>query len=606
MLTPGTVFAGYTIERTLGNGGMGEVYLARHPRLPRSDALKLMSEQLSRSDVYRRRFSSEADIACQVKHESVVRVFDRGEDGDRLWIAMEYVEGRDLAETLLAERRLSPHRAVALLERIAAGLDSIHARGLLHRDVKPGNILVSRDVSGPERAVLTDFGIAKSAADSLGLTGVGDLVATLHYAAPEQFQLHSDQLDRRVDVYALGCVFYEMLTGQVPLEGDSVVSFWQVLQSDTAVAPSRLVAGLPAQLDAVIAKALAKDRDQRYETAGELAIEARAAIAELSLQAVLGGVVPAAPTVIATSGAAGTGYYGSSALPAGLPPLMPPAPSGAPSPPSRRKRGWLIGAVAAAVVLVAAAVTVTVLVLGARERPGMPGGVTVVAGRGTVTVEWTTSTGKVDHYVIYRDGKPVAPSVRGTSFKDKLKDTSPHRYKVVAVDKGGNMSAPSIERLVAAQVRELTPVEDALRAKLPAGLVEASSCEPILFGFDARVNVAISCKPEAGQAVAAPAKLPQTIEVFSTASADSLTAVLAAEITKHAAQPGNCSATPQHGTWNYTETPTVINGQIICYTGARSYLLWSYENEHFYVRISASASYQGLLAYWQDAALHVP
>ena len=218
---------------------MGDVYLARHPRLPRSDALKLMSEELSRNEVYRQRFSAEADIASQIQHDSVVRVYDRGEDDGRLWLAMEYIDGRDLADILAAEGRLPPERAVALVERVAAGLDAIHSRGLLHRDVKPANILVARDVLGDERALLTDFGIARSAADSLGLTGVGDIVATLHYAAPEQFELRSGELDRRVDVYALGCVLYEMLTGRVPLMGDSVAAFWQrdAVRDPTAAEP---------------------------------------------------------------------------------------------------------------------------------------------------------------------------------------------------------------------------------------------------------------------------------------------------------------------------------------------------------------------------------
>jgi serine/threonine protein kinase len=214
MLPPGSDFAGYRIECPLGRGGMADVYLARHPRLPRSYALKLMSEELSRNEVYRQRFNSEADIACLVQHESVVRVYDRGEDDDRLWLAMEYVKGPDLAHIIRSEGHLTPERSVALLERIAAGLDAIHALGLLHRDVKPANILVGNDDLGAERALLTDFGIAKSAADSLGLTGVGDVVATLHYAAPEQFELRSGELDRRVDVYALGCVLHEMLTGK--------------------------------------------------------------------------------------------------------------------------------------------------------------------------------------------------------------------------------------------------------------------------------------------------------------------------------------------------------------------------------------------------------
>jgi serine/threonine protein kinase len=696
MLTPGSVFAGYRIERTLGRGGMGDVYLARHPRLPRSDALKLMSEELSRSEVYRQRFSSEADLACMVQHDSVVRVYDRGEDDNRLWLAMEYIEGPDLAQILAAEGRLTVGRSVALLERIAAGLDAIHAHGLLHRDVKPANILVTRDVLGAERALLTDFGIAKSAADSLGLTGVGDIVATLHYAAPEQFELRSNELDRRVDVYALGCVLYEMLTGQVPLQGDSVAAFWAVMQSETPPPPSRIVAAIPPRLDAVVAKALSKRREDRYESAGELARAAHAAVENAPPTHV---PPPAAQTTIsAPSPAAGSGPFrltlrrgdprvvggshvfgpietprlapqdaqrvgwlvnaanffnlpvaltGGSAQSASLtvespdrfhnvawagepPPALaelvreverlsggqalPPQATAAPAPdgPTQgkaqqrkgKKRWFIAGGVA--VVIAAAAVTTVLLVSGKKAVPGVPGGVSVAAGRGTVKVDWTASSGKVDHYVIFRDGKPVGAFVTGTSFTDTVPDTQRHSYTVQAVNAKGTTSALSAAAATAAEIRELNPAENALLAKLPTTLVDTSSCKPILAGVNPNLNIAIACNPKPGQTVTAPGKVPTVVNVYAAANATKLKAALSADAVAHGAKPGSCTGVPQRGTWNFTETPNVVNGQIICYRTTQSSLLWSYDAKLFYVKISTTASYQSLLTYWQDAPLHLP
>jgi serine/threonine protein kinase len=692
MLTPGSDFAGYRIERTLGRGGMGDVYLARHPRLPRSDALKLMSEELSSNEVYRQRFSAEADIACMVQHDSVVRVYDRGEDDGRLWLAMEYVEGPDLAQILASEGHLSPERAVALLERIAAGLDAIHALGLLHRDVKPANILVARDVLGAERALLTDFGIAKSAADSLGLTGVGDIVATLHYAAPEQFELRSGELDRRVDVYALGCVLYEMLTGKVPLEGDTVAAFWQVIQSQTPLPPSDLVAGIPSGLDAVVEKALRKSRDDRFASAGELARAARAALdtapatyvpsaaAQTTISAPPSGPVrgpfrltvrrtdPRVAGGLRTHGPLETpqlsahdaqrvswlvGAANFFSLPASLTGGLVQAASltvesperfhsvaweGEPPPalgelvreverlskgsvqedghapdlplPKRQTmansaKPWLLGA-AGAVVIAAAAVVAVVLLTGSKPVPGVPGGVSVVAGRGTVTVSWTASSGKVDHYIIYRDGKPVAPSVNATSFTDKVADTNSHKYTVQAVNSKGTTSAMSLVSVVTADVRELSAAENALLAKLPTELVDTASCRPVLAGVDPGLNLALTCGPKPGQTVTAPGKVPELVQVFAASSLAKMQAALTREISGHGAKGGSCAGVPQHGTWNFTETPTIANGQIICYRTTKSSLIWSYDKQLLYVKISTSSPYQSLLTYWQDASLHLP
>ncbi len=701
MLTPGAQFAGYRVERILGRGGMGDVYLARHPRLPRSDALKLISEELSRNEVYRQRFSAEADIASQIQHDCVVRVYDRGEDDGRLWLAMEYIDGRDLAEILTAESRLSPDRAVALCERIASGLDAIHSRGLLHRDVKPANILVARDLVGEERALLIDFGIARSAADSLGLTGVGDIVATLHYAAPEQFELRSFELDRRVDVYALGCVLYEMLTGQVPLVGDSVADFWRVMQSQTPLPASERVAGISGDLDSVLAKALSKQRESRYGSAGELARAARLALAGAPtlvtappspFQAAPGSPAPGAGSdgpyrvvlqredldahggsrkwgpistpelssteaqrlrwliltsnvfsfpsrLVGGSGANQTltvespgrvhnvSWVGQpppklmdlvadierlgEAASASRPPVAaaaapgPPAPSAAGGPKRGNRR--LLVAGLALIVVIAAAVVIPILLLGKKPVPGVPQALRGTPGRGTVTLTWQRGSGTTDHYVVYRGDDVIAPTVTATTFTDKLTNTQPHTYAVQAVNAKGTQSALTPPLRIAAQVRPLNAGELALVAKLPPNLVNKPSCLPILSGVNVNLNVAITCGPGAGQSPPAPGVVPKTVEAYGANSITQLEAALKNEINTHGAKSGACTATPQQGTWNFTETPKILNGQIVCYVvEPNSYLLWSYTNQKFYVRISTTSPYADLLKYWQNAALHLP
>ncbi len=700
MLTPGSQFAGYRVERILGRGGMGDVYLARHPRLPRSDALKLISEALSRNEAYRQRFSAEADIASQIQHDSVVRVYDRGEDGGRLWLAMEYIDGRDLAEILTAEGRLSPDRAVALTERIASGLDAIHSRGLLHRDVKPANILVARDLVGEERALLIDFGIARSAADSLGLTGVGDIVATLHYAAPEQFELRSVELDRRVDVYALGCVLYEMLTGQVPLVGDSVADFWRVMQSQTPAPASERVAGISPDLDAVLAKALSKQRESRYGSAGELARAARLALAGAPTR-VTAAPTPFQPSPVGASPAAGADgpfrvalqredqdapgrskKWGPISTPelssteaqrlrwliltsnvfsfpsrlvggsganqtltvespgrvhhvswvgepppklvdlvadierlgeaaASPPPVpvadaaRPAAPSAAPGP-KRRSRRLLVAGLAL-IVVIAAAVVIPILLLSKKPVPGVPQALRATPGRGTVTLKWQRGSGTTDHFVVYRGDGVIASTVTATTFTDTLTNTEPHSYAVQAVNAKGTKSALTPPLRVAAQVRPLNASELALVAKLPPTLVNKPSCLPILSGVNVNLNVAIACGPGAGQSPPAPGVVPTTVEAYGANSITKLEAALKNEIGTHGAKSGDCTATPQQGTWNFTETPKILNGQIVCYVAApNSYLLWSYTNQKFYVRISTTSPYADLLKYWQNAALHLP
>ncbi|MGY5282537.1 serine/threonine-protein kinase, partial [Nocardia gipuzkoensis] len=215
MLDSGAVFAGFTIEKLLGQGGMGSVYLARHPRLPRQTALKLLNRELFTDVEVRARFEREADLAAQLDHPNIVAVYDRGTEDDQLWISMQYVDGVDAAT--VNPQSLPPERAVQIIEGVASALDYAHGMGVLHRDVKPANIMLARAVGGHgERVFLTDFGIARLREDSTHLTQTGMFTATLAYASPEQ--MTGAHLDHRSDQYSLACALYWLLTGVAPFD----------------------------------------------------------------------------------------------------------------------------------------------------------------------------------------------------------------------------------------------------------------------------------------------------------------------------------------------------------------------------------------------------
>jgi serine/threonine protein kinase, bacterial len=269
-LADGATFAGYTIVRLLGSGGMGEVYLAQHPRLPRRDALKVLPASVSADNEYRERFHREADIAATLWHPHIVGVHDRGEFDGQIWISMDYVEGTDAAQ-LLRERYRDGMPTAEVAEIIAAvadALDYAHQRNLLHRDVKPANILLAHPDSGDKRILLADFGIARWANEISGLTATNMTVGTVSYAAPEQ--LMGERLDGRADQYALAATAFHLLTGSPPFENSNPAV---VISQHLSAPPPAIGARRPelSALDPVLATALAKDPNNRFERCADFA-----------------------------------------------------------------------------------------------------------------------------------------------------------------------------------------------------------------------------------------------------------------------------------------------------------------------------------------------
>ena len=294
-LSEGAEFAGYRIERRLGRGGMGIVYLAVEAGLERRVALKLVAPDAAADDVFRARFAHESRIAASIEHPNVVPIYAAGEHEGIPFIAMRYVSGSDLNRKLISGGRLEPRRAVALIGQVAAGLDAIHAAGLVHRDVKPANVLLSGSEAS-EHAYITDFGVARNVASTSGLTKTGRFVGTLDYVAPEQ--IRGGEIDARADVYALGCLLFKLLTGEVPFPRDGEAARLYAHLNDEPPAASLFTPMVPKALDRVIARAMAKTPDARFPSAGDLG---RAADAALS-----GSEVELSERTVAT-GAAATG-----------------------------------------------------------------------------------------------------------------------------------------------------------------------------------------------------------------------------------------------------------------------------------------------------------
>jgi Protein kinase domain len=419
-LVIGGQLGNYMIESVVGRGGMSVVYRAVHARLGSPVALKVLASDLSSDDAFRERFLREAKMAAGIDHPNVIPIYDTGLHEDSLYIVMRYVAGGDLKTLLVDSGPLEPEDAIAVLTPVARALDAAHAHGLVHRDVKPANILLQRGASGGiEHVYLSDFGVTKHASSVSGLTKTGALVGTIDYMAPEQIEGRA--VSAQTDVYALGCLFYQCITGRVPHYRESeAAALWAHMREEVEPA-SKIREGLPAALDAPISRALSKVPAARFETCEEF-VRAAAAAAEAGDSASESVSPTREPAPAASAGAAGA--------PVAVTPAPPPAtPSRSPG-----GRGGLRGLiarpwwVAGLVVLVAGGVAAAIaLTSGGSEAgesfPASLIGVPTnhVTGSGDATV-------KLDH-----------TSVTVTVDTNGLLDSAPHAMHIHA---GGEGACP--------------------------------------------------------------------------------------------------------------------------------------------------------------------
>ena len=272
----GTRLAGYRIQALLGRGGMGVVYLAEQLGPRRLVALKLLSAPVATSEAFHERFLRESELAAAIDHPNVLPVYDAGETDGVLWIAMRYVDGIDLAALLAREGPLAPEQALALCGQVAGALDAAHARGLVHRDVKPANILLAMEEGAVTQAWLADFGLTRRVGGARRLTVSGQVLGTIDYVAPEQVE--GGKVDSRADQYSLGCVLFESLTGVVPFRRDSELAVLWAHVNDPPPQLREYRPDLPVALDDAIGRAMAKAPGDRHPSCGALVTTAQAAL----------------------------------------------------------------------------------------------------------------------------------------------------------------------------------------------------------------------------------------------------------------------------------------------------------------------------------------
>jgi predicted Ser/Thr protein kinase len=405
-LEQGAELGGYRVEEQIGHGGMGIVYRVTNLALGRMYALKVLAPELAEDEQFRVRFQREMRIAASLDHTNVVRIHYAGEQDGFLFLAMDYIDGDDLRRVILRDGAVDPARAVEILSQIASALDAAHAKGLVHRDIKPGNILLAtRD--GEERAYLTDFGLAKRSNTMAELTMTGTVVGTADYMAPEQVM--GEATDARTDIYALGCVFFQMVTGKVPYEREKTLATMFAHVHDP---PPPLTAQLAEQypeFSPIVERALAKQPRDRYLSAGDLARDAAAAL--------IGGRYTGPASMVATGDArpasmTATKSGATAATPQRVPgtATIDPAPS-APAGPAhdggggRRRRYWWAGLGAAAVVAAAVVAIVLLTSGGSSSGPGqlyeavlrpVPDNHVTGSGTAAVTLHGDTATFTVD------------------------------------------------------------------------------------------------------------------------------------------------------------------------------------------------------------------
>jgi DNA-binding beta-propeller fold protein YncE len=428
-LHPGDVFAGHRIEGLAGRGGMGVVYRATELTLDRIVALKLIAPTLAGDPDFRARFLRESRAAASIEHPNVLPIYYAGEHGDELYIAMRYVDGQDLRTLVRAAGSLSADRVAGVVAQVGAALDAAHERGLVHRDVKPANVLLATG----DHAYLTDFGLAKHMESTAAISRPGGWVGTLGYVAPEQ--IRGERVDARTDVYALGCVLVHALSGKPPFVRDSEeATLWAHLH---APAPG-VAEGVPDAFVGVVGRALAKDPADRYPSAGDLGRAALAAAGSMPAPGPERNVArgDAAPADEASHPLAVSAET-TRLSPAAEAPTAAAATAIAPEPPPPERRGIArflpaLGAVA----VVVAAIVVGILVLGGDDVPQTPDRAGDDGGAGSFTVSNGTPTDPVVE-------RPTALAVAGGS----VWATSYRSRRAARIDAATMARKPSSERI---------------------------------------------------------------------------------------------------------------------------------------------------------------
>ena len=356
----GVQIGDYRIEKLLGRGGMSVVYLAEHVRLKRKAAIKVLSPELAEDPTFRARFVSEWERLAQLDHPNIIPVFEAGEAEGLLYIAMRYVKTTDLKGLIDQEGRLDPERAVRIVSQTASALDAAHDQDLVHRDVKPANILVAIGAGpeGTDHVYLSDFGLTKHTQSRSGLTQTGHFMGTIDYVAPEQ--IAGKGVDGRTDQYALACVLYQCLTGSVPFPREEETAALFAHLQDTPPRPTELRPELPPAIDEAITRAMAKQKEERFDTCTDFARAARAALNVTAPSVTERPAPQISETVLATApgvGAAASTLPQAPSLEATPPPpsgTTPPAEGGpqGPQPPPDRRKYLGIGLIAAAIVVI--------------------------------------------------------------------------------------------------------------------------------------------------------------------------------------------------------------------------------------------------------------
>jgi serine/threonine-protein kinase len=442
-------FADYVVLRRLGAGGMGEVYLAQHPRLPRRDALKLLAGDFSADPTFRERFLREADLASTLWHPHIVGVHDRGEYDGQLWISMDYVDGED-AGSLITRRYpagMPQELVTTIVTAVGSALDYAHRKGLLHRDVKPANILLTHlDDEGEQRILLTDFGIARAVDDVSGLTATNTTLGTVAYTAPEQ--LMGEQIDACADQYSLAATTYHLLTG-IRLFDDSNAAV--VISRHLNTEPPTLADTRPelAALDPVLAAGLAKDPDDRFASCSDFA---RALAAEASATAASMPAAPTTPAPVKRPTVKSPGGWGR-AKTAPTNPLSPgwyPDPSGMPGTLYWDGQGWR---------------TAPLPTAGAEPKPGMSGRSPLLWLLGLTAVVLFIAVVAVFAWV-GDDGQSSAPST-STATPAPTVSAAPPQTVTVSVPPAQTVTAPAPPPTMKSSTLALPPVAAPVPQQVP-------------------------------------------------------------------------------------------------------------------------------------------